>query len=320
MLVHFGWGQFAAEWDRSVVCIGTFDGVHRGHQALIRRAVARASELECPSVVVTFDRHPAATLAPERVPLSVSTMGDNLSAFSELGVAVCVVLPFDRELAEMPAEVFLESVLRGRLKAVEAVVGHDFAFGHDREGTGAWLAERMPTAVVEAVLVDGVRVSSSAIRNLVADGRVGEAAALAGRAFALSGVVVGGAKLGRTLGYPTINLVRSQGQILPLDGVYGGEALVEGRRYRAAISLGVRPTVTADGQRTVEAYLLDFEGGSLYGKAVRLAFWERLRGEERFDSVDALVAQMDLDVLAVRALTFGGLGIVGKAESFEGLS
>lgn len=301
MLVHFGVDTLHAEWSDAVVCIGTFDGVHLGHRAVIAEAVARAAQAEVPGIVVTFDRHPAATLAPDRCPPAVASLEDSLREMAGLGIALAVALPFDRTLADTSAERFLETILRGSLHASRFVVGHDFAFGKGREGTAAWLADRAPTTVVAPFLLDGARVSSSAIRAAVAEGRVDEAARWLGRSFAIDGIVVGGEKLGRTLGYPTVNLVRAIRQVTPADGIYAGFAETPTGVYPAAISIGLRPTV-GGAHRTIEAYLLDYAGGSLYGKPVRLTFEERLRDEIRFESIEALRDQMARDVAQVGAL------------------
>lgn len=299
MLTHFGVESVLAEWPEAVVCVGTFDGVHLGHQHVIGRAVAAGRQTDRPSIVVTFDRHPASILAPDRVPPAIATLGEDLRQFEALGVSAAVVLRFDEALAATSAEDFLHRILRQGLHAGSLVVGHDFALGHDRVGTPAWLAERIPTEVVPAYLLDGHRVASSEIRRLVAAGEVESASRLLGRPFAIEGVVVGGQKLGRTLGFPTLNLARSGGQVRPADGVYAGRCETSLGRFAAAVGVGVRPTIGA-GERTIEAYLLDFPGDSLYGQAVRLEVLQRLRGEIRFDSLDELRQQMAADVDRVR--------------------
>ena len=302
MLVHFGVDLIAAEWPESIVCIGTFDGVHRGHQALIQTAVRQARDRELPAVIVTFDRHPAAILAPDRKPASLGTLEQNVIAMRHLGAGVCVILPFNDVLRQTPAEHFLEKILRSQLHASSLVVGHDFALGRDRVGTAEWLAERIPTTILPPVEEAGVRISSSAIRAAIAAGQVEEAAGYLGRPYALRGVVIGGQKLGRTLGYPTINLARSTDQAIPADGVYAGRAVTPQGEYRAAISIGMRPAVQGT-HRTVEAFLLDYPGESLYGQAVELSFVARLRDELPFESLDDLVAQMAKDVALTATLT-----------------
>jgi len=305
MQVHLGLGALHAEWPRAVACVGTFDGVHRGHQAVIGAAVAHAMEAELPCVLVTFDRHPSAVLAPTRTPQALAAPQENLARFAALGVSVALVLPFDAALSRMSAEQFLDDILRGAARATEVVVGHDFAMGNGREGTTEWLADRIPTTVVPAFEIEGVRVSSSLIRQAVARGDVARAAELFGRPYALSGVVVGGQRLGRQLGYPTANLARSTDQVLPADGVYAGWFESSRGRYRAAISVGTRPAV-GGGDRTVEAYLLDYPGDSLYGLSAHLEFVHRLRSEENFPSLDALKEQMARDVEETRSLLQSG--------------
>lgn len=295
MLTHFGVDLLVPEWSESVVCVGAFDGVHLGHQALIRAAVGEASSSDRPCVLVTFDRHPAAVLAPDRRPPSIGTLEQNLGAFRRLGVALCVILRFDRALADMSAQEFLDSILFERLRATGVVVGHDFAMGHGRQGDADWLGQRIPTTVVPPFLIEGRRVSSTALRLLVAEGRVEEAERLLGRRFSIPGVVVAGRKLGRELGFPTVNLARAEDQVVPRYGVYAGYAATPKGRFRAAISVGLRPTV--DGKvRAIEANLLDYPGDNLYGSAVEIEFHSRLRDEEAFPSLEELKAQMARDV------------------------
>lgn len=310
MLVHVGSESLAAEWDEAVACIGTFDGVHLGHQELIRTTVDKARASECPSLIITFDRHPMAILAPERCPPAVADLAANLECMRNLGVAVAVVLPFDEAIAATSAEAFFDGVLLRRAHAVEMVVGHDFAFGHGRQGTPDWLAKRIPTTVVPPFELSGERVSSSRVRHLVASGDVEAASRLLGRSFAMAGVVVSGQKLGRTLGYPTLNLVRSTRLVTPADGIYAGRAVTPRGEFGAAISIGVRPTVGGE-SRTIEAYLLDYPGDDLYGAAVTLTFAARLREERHFGSLEELKCQMALDVEQTRQLVGAELAKVG---------
>lgn len=301
MLVHFGVETLHAEWKESVVCIGVFDGVHLGHREVIRGAVQMARERECPSIVVTFDRHPAAILAPDRCPAQIATLDQDLQEMEALGVAVVVVLPFDLALSQTSAADFLAGILKGSLRAEHLIIGHDFAFGHDREGTPEWLRERIDTTVVPPFELNGVRVSSSQIRRLVVEGKVSQVSALLGRPFAFEGVVVGGQKLGRTLGYPTLNLVRSANQVLPADGIYAGRCLISMGAYEAAVSIGLRPAV-GGGPRTIEAHLLDYPGDSLYGSAVTLELVARIRAELPFENLDSLKSQIERDVVEARRL------------------
>ena len=308
MTVLFGLGVLRAEWPCSVVCVGTFDGVHQGHREVILEAARQARSLELPLVLATFDRHPAATLAPERCPKAIAPLDENLREFERLGVGVAVVIPFDAEIAAMSAEGFLNDVVRGLLRADRLVVGHDFAMGRARQGTAEWLAARVPTTIVPPFEIDGERVSSSAIRKAVQSGDVVRATRLLGRPFTLTGVIVGGKKLGRTLGFPTANLARTIDGILPADGVYAALFHAPTGLFSAALAIGTRPAV-GGGPRSIEAYLLDYDGPSLYGAACRIEVVAHLRGEWDFPSLDALVVQMAQDVEEVRkVLDRGGEG------------
>jgi riboflavin kinase/FMN adenylyltransferase len=295
MLVHFGTDLIEPEWEAADVCIGTFDGVHLGHQQVIKTAVekARAGEKAC--VLVTFDRHPAAVLAPHKKPPAVATLSQNLAVFEHCQVPVCVVLHFDQALANVTADEFLTDLLVGKLRTNEVVVGHDFAMGKGRKGTGDWLSNRIATTIVPPFEIDGKRVSSSEVRRSVSQGDLENARKLLGRPFAVQGVVVPGQKLGRQLGFPTINLARSSHLVDPGNGIYAGMCATPSGLFQAAISVGVRPAV-GGGPRTIEAFLLDYPGGDLYGHAVELRFHQRLREERDFPSVETLKDQMAKDV------------------------
>ncbi|MDR3690542.1 MAG: bifunctional riboflavin kinase/FAD synthetase [Fimbriimonas sp.] len=299
MQTHFGLGLLRPEWKQSIACVGTFDGVHRGHQAVIGRAVEIAQMAELPCILVTFDRHPAAILAPARCPKALSGLQSNLHTFAVLGVSAAVVLPFDAELSRMSAERFLREILIGSIRATSIVIGHDFAMGNGREGNADWLGARIPTTVVPPFEVDGSRVSSSQIRSLVDEGDVETAAGLLGRRFALGGVVVGGAKLGRKLGYPTANLARSFDQAVPANGIYAAWAETAHGRYMASVSIGNRPTV-GGGDRTIEAFLIDYPGDSLYGASLDVEFVKRLRDELNFATLEDLIHQIAADVVETR--------------------
>lgn len=301
MLLFLGAAGLRPEWDGSVVCIGTFDGVHLGHQKVVSTAVAEARRRSLPSVVVTFDRHPASVLAPDRCPPCLASVASNLRRFEALGASVAVVLPFDRCLADQSAQDFLEGLLVGSLRAGAMVVGHDFAFGKGREGTPSWLGERIATTVVPPFEEGGSRVSSSAIRRLVAEGLTDRAAELLGRPYCLEGVVVAGERLGRKLGYPTANLGLACNQVVPADGVYAGWCRTPLGDFAAAVSIGTRPTVGGR-SRAIEAHLLDYPGCELYGSAVELDVLQKIRGQETFAGVEALKRQMALDVQKVRRM------------------
>jgi riboflavin kinase/FMN adenylyltransferase len=299
MQVHFGLGLLRAEWSESSVCIGTFDGVHLGHRFLISHAVREARASELPAILVTFDRHPAAVLAPERCPQAISSLYQNLAAFESLGVAVAVILEFDRALSQTTAEDFLQQFVIDKLRAAEMVIGHDFAFGKGRQGTPEWLQGRIKTHGVPPFAFEGQRVSSSEIRQAIVEGRMEDASRRLGRPFEVTGVVITGQKLGRSLGFPTINIARSFDQVTPADGVYSGVCRTPFGAYKAAINIGLRPAVGGS-SRTIEAHLLDYTGETLYGCAVSLGIHSRLREERRFPSLVALGEQMARDVEEVR--------------------
>ncbi len=298
MQIHFGTDLIRPEWNEAVLCIGTFDGVHRGHQAVIQTAVREALAYELPVILVTFDRHPAAVLAPDRCPPALCGMEENLKKFADLGIGITVVLPFDRQLSQMSAQDFL-TMLQTSLKGTRVVVGHDFAMGQGREGNAAWLSDRLPTTIVEPFEVNGKRVSSSEIRSLIQEGKVEAAADSLGLPFTISGVVVPGYRLGRQLGYPTANIARSINQTLPKDGVYACQIRTPYGEFGAALSVGTRPAVQGT-TRTIEAYILDYPGDSLYGMPVQLQLHRFLREEMNFPTLESLKEQITSDVEWVR--------------------
>ena len=290
----------------SVLTIGVFDGVHRGHRALLAEARGHADRLGLPLVAVTFDPHPMSVVGPRRAPSSLATLAHRGDLLREAGADDVAVLNFDEAMAAMAPEEFVHDVLVGSLAVRHIVVGEDFRFGQGAVGTVGTLEE---LGLTEGFTVTGLglvgdagdRWSSTAIRGMVEQGRMTEAAVALERLYALDGVVVHGDHRGRELGYPTANLSWSDAPALPADGVYAGWLHEGGDRLPAAISVGSNPQF--DGRETrVEAYVLDRTDLDLYGRAVRLEFVERLRGQQRFDDVDALVEQMGRDVEAARGL------------------
>lgn len=299
MLILFGAAGLEPEWSSAVLCIGTFDGFHLGHQAVIKAAVsaARASNLACG--LVTFDRNPALTLAPDRAPLALSQPTDNLELLRDLGVDLTVVLAFDRTMSEMTADDFLGTILQSQLRGTHLVVGHDFAFGHDRQGTTSWLEARIRTTVIPPFELGGQRVSSSLIRSRIQSGDLAGATELLGRSFAIRGIVVAGEQLGRKLGFPTANIALPARHILPPDGVYSALASTPFGTFRAAVSIGDRPTVNGE-HRVIEAFLLDYPGHNLYGRAVTVNMWRQIREQRRFSSLEELKEWIAKDIEEVR--------------------
>jgi riboflavin kinase/FMN adenylyltransferase len=288
------------------VTIGVFDGVHRGHQALLAETqrVAHAEGLR--TTAITFDPHPSTLFAPARVPPLLGTLKERERLLKAHGAEVVSVVPFDRALAALTPEEFVMTWIRNRhVRAV--VVGEDFRFGCDRSGDTAYLRRAgeqhgFRTIIVPPIFIEGIPCRSTTIRQMLLGGQVEPAQTLLGRVYTLSGTVVHGRKLGRTIGFPTANLRSGIGVLVPGAGVYAGTAyLANGETRLAAISIGTNPTVTpgVDAPRTVEAFLLDFEG-DLYDQPLTLAFHQFLRGTEKFDSLDALIAQMHRDVARIR--------------------
>ena len=276
------------------VAVGTFDGVHRGHREVIGGA----------DTVITFDPHPLSVLAPARAPLLLTTLERKAELVASLGVDELVVVPFDQAFAALTAEEFVDVVLVQRMAATHVSVGENFRFGRGAEGDAARLAAdgRFETRVAPLLEVDAEVVSSSHIRGLVLGGAVGYADELLGAPFSLTREVVHGDKRGRELGFPTANLLPADGYVTPGHGVYACRATVaSGETYAAATNIGVRPMFETGRGELIEAYLLDFSD-DIYDQPLRLEFLKRLRGEKRFESIDALVEQMGRDVDEARAI------------------
>ena len=289
----------ARRWPRASVAVGNFDGVHRGHQALVTRMVNAAAAHAGPAVVLTFDPHPARVLAPKSAPSALMTLDQKAAALERLGADALAVLPFTPEAASLSPEAFAASVLRGSIGAQAVVVGAHFRFGRNRGGDAATLrALGFDVVEVPPVVHEGGRVSSSRVRQALAAGDVAGAAALLGRPYFIEGTVVRGEGRGRTLGVPTANLT-SRNETLPGLGVYAAWAWPAGRAPAAAavVNVGRRPTFGGGGAVSVEAHLLDFDQ-DLYDSDLALSFVSRLRGERAFDGPAALVAQIADDVAA----------------------
>jgi riboflavin kinase / FMN adenylyltransferase len=271
------------------VAIGTFDGVHLGHREVIRGN----------STVLTFDPHPMSVIRPEATPKLLTPFPVKRDLIAGLEVEELIVIPFDRDFSQLSAEDFVRDVLIGRLGAERVSVGENFRFGKGAKGTDELLRSHseFETSVTPLVEVEGETVSSSQIRGLVAAGEVKEAAAFLGGPFLYEGEVAEGDRRGRTLGMPTANLVPDDAFVCPGHGIYAARAY----GHAAAVSIGVRPTFDTGRGVLIEAHLLDFEG-DLYGKTLRLAFLERIRGEKRFDSAEELIEQMNRDVARAREI------------------
>lgn len=293
----------------TVLTIGVFDGVHRGHQFLIRNLIARARETGRLAGVVTFHPHPAAVLNPQTAIRYLTTPGEKAALLEKLSLDVLTILRFDDGLSRMSASEFVQSLVN-HLRARELWVGPDFALGRDREGNTAALAQigaNMGVAVrsVGPFLLDGEPVSSTRIRTLLSQGEVQNAARLLGRYPTVAGEVVHGARRGRALGYPTANLEVREEHAVPGDGVYAVFAVLGAERHFGVANVGVRPSFD-NGARTVETFILDFDQ-DIYGCDLVVEFVQRLRPEERFASIPKLVEQIGEDVIAARHVLMAAL-------------
>ncbi len=291
---------------RVCCAIGMFDGVHLGHQQVIRQAVSDAHQLEAASLCVTFDQHPAKVIAPERAPRLIQTLSQRLDAIETLGVEAALVLPFDEVMSQIPAVAFIQGlhVDLGRIHSI--CVGAHFAFGHGRDGNLELLQQlgqdmKFIVHGLSNLSLDGETVSSTRIRAAISEGQLDAAGQMLGREYALAGKVIKGDQRGRELGFPTANLDITD-LCTPPNGVYAAHAEVKGVTHRAAVNIGLRPTV-AETEPTlhVEAHLLDFEG-DLYGEDLFLTFVGKLRDEQAFDSLEALKAQIEKDIVQARYL------------------
>lgn len=288
-----------------VVTVGNFDGVHRAHQKMLGEVVERARALGVPSVVVTFDPHPMKVLRPEAAPRMIQTLRQREESIAACGVDAVVIVPFTRDFSLTPAEEFVKEVLLKRLAAREIHVGERFGFGRGKEGTVALLGEVAGAAGVRVfdlcdVTDEAGPISSTRIREALLAGDVVKARELLGRPYVMDGIIAKGDRMGRKIGFPTINL-RPENELYPLDGVYVGTVQIFSfeRTFHCVTNIGRRPTVYEDYTTTIESYVLDFSS-DVYGEPIRISFLDRLREERTFPSMLELTAQIRLDVEAAR--------------------
>lgn len=294
-----------AAYQGAYVSIGNFDGVHRGHRTMIARLIELARCAGVPAVVMTFSPHPIEILRPQVAPPPLTTLERKAQLLAECGVDCVIAYPTDRALLQLTPDEFFQSILQDKLRARGMVEGENFFYGHDRAGNvqtldAACRAAGMTLDVITPVRLGSRVVSSSVIRKLVADGEVAEAAELLGSRYQLRGRVATGAARGRTIGFPTANLVDVATEF-PKDGVYAGRVIWQNQPVRAAINIGGNPTF-AEEQRKFEVHLIDFQG-DLYGQMLDVEFIARLRDTRPFGSVGELVAQLQNDVARVREMS-----------------
>ena len=309
----YGLDEVPDGWGKSVVTIGVFDGVHRGHQRDLARVTEIARQLELPAVVVTFDPHPDEVTRPGTHPAALNSVRRRAELLVGEGIDAVCVLPFTLEFSRLDPDEFVRMVLVDRLHAATVVVGEDFRFGHKAVGDVGLLAKlgekyEFTAEGLPLLGTDGQTMSSSAIRDMLAAGDVADAAVALGRPHRVEGTVIRGHQRGRDMGFPTANLELPAHTAIPADGIYAGWLArldAQGRdveRWPAAISIGTNPTF-GENARTVEAYALDRDDLDLYGVHAAIDFTHRLRGTQRFESVEALVEQMHRDVEQARTLT-----------------
>ena len=290
----------------TVATIGSFDGIHRGHVAMIEETKLRAAKLGLPVTLVTFSGHPRLLFDSAQSPFLLSSQQVRMERLAATGVERCVVLDFNRELATMTAREFMSEILAKRLNVKLLVLGYDHRFGRPEPEVNAdtyiSYGKELGIDVVRAAKYneEGMKVSSSQVRRALAVGDVETSALLLGYRYTLRGHVVHGAALGRKLGFPTANIEPDEPmQLLPLNGVYEVTATLEGKQYKGVLNVGTKPTVTVEGHRTVELFIIDFED-NIYGCNIEVSFVRRLREERRFASLDELKAQIAKDVASVK--------------------
>ncbi len=292
--------QHLPEFKNAVLTIGTFDGVHRGHKAILEQVVNHARQVHGESILLTFEPHPRKLLFPDQ-PLGIITpLRQKLKLITDLGIEHIVVVPFTREFARLSAQDYIERFLVGIFHPASIVIGYDHRFGHDRMGDLKLLEKCEQQGGYElmeipAQLIDDAAVSSTKIRHAITDGRVDDASHMLGRDYSFTGTVMHGHKLGRTIGYPTANLKPvDPEQIIPAIGIYAIQALYNGTMYNGMMSIGYNPTVTDTKSIKLEANLFDLEE-DLYGAELEISFIKRIRDEQKFDSIEALKQQLHKD-------------------------
>lgn len=286
------------------VAIGFFDGVHLGHQQILRQTISDARQFEAPSVVVTFDTHPSQIVAPERAPQLIHPLEQRLKVIESVGVDALLLIHFDRQFSEKSGEEFVRELVAGFGHICSVCVGADFTFGRQRSGNVDLLKslgseQGFSVHGLASVALDGETVSSTRVRAAIQEGRFDEASQMLGRPYTLEGEIVKGGQIGREMGFPTANL-NIDGLVVPPAGVYAVHVNSEGIEHRAAANIGFRPTLGGTSpQLHVEAHLLDFED-DLYGRRLELTFHKKLRDEQKFDSLEELKSQIQRDVDATR--------------------
>jgi riboflavin kinase/FMN adenylyltransferase len=304
MIIYRSIDEITAPLQNPVVTIGNFDGVHLGHREMFRRLKESAAEIGGVSVVVTFDPHPLRVVASGKSIALINTLEEKVKLIAASGLDYLLIIPFEQNFANVTATEFVEQILVDRIGVRRLLIGYDYAFGKGREGNvellrqlGEKLSFRVD--VLAPISVNGTIYSSSLIRTLIREGNVGEVVLYLGRHFSIGGRVVHGRHRGKTLGFPTANIVTDK-ELVPADGVYAVKVRIGAKLYDGACNIGNNPTF-ADGQQSIEAFVFDFDG-ELYGQDIRLYFIERVRDEQRFSSTQDLVEAISADVRRCREI------------------
>jgi riboflavin kinase / FMN adenylyltransferase len=287
----------------TVLTLGVFDGLHLGHQEIMRTVVDRAKHAGAVPTAITFDPHPRAVLHAESAPPLLQTLDQRLANLEFLGIEQTIVVKFDRDFASQPAEDFLSDIIRDRLHAKEVYLGKGFAFGKDRGGNIDLLRAKavelgFVADEVEEIQLRGRRISSSSIRKLLAEGRINLARRMLGRPYGVEGVIIRGNRRGHTIGFPTANL-KPHNRVIPKFGVYATATLIDGIWRKSITNIGVRPTFENDAEPSIETFVFDFDG-DLYGNVLRVRFLHRIRDERKFNGIDELKAQIEKDTKRAR--------------------
>lgn len=287
----------------TVLTLGVFDGLHLGHQEIMRTVVDRARHAGAVPTAITFDPHPRAVLHADSAPPLLQTLDQRLANLEFLGIEQTIVVKFDRDFASQPAEDFLSDIIRDRLHAKEVYLGKGFAFGKDRGGNIDLLRAKavelgFVADEVEEIQLRGRRISSSSIRKLLAEGRINLARRMLGRPYGVEGVIIRGNRRGHTIGFPTANL-KPHNRVIPKFGVYATATLIDGIWRKSITNIGVRPTFENDAEPSIETFVFDFDG-DLYGNVLRVRFLHRIRDEQKFNGIDELKAQIEKDTKRAR--------------------
>lgn len=283
----------------TVLTLGVFDGLHLGHQKIMKKVVERAVAVDAVATAITFDPHPRAVLHPATAPPLLQTLDQRLANFNVLGIEQAILINFTPEFAAQDAEMFLRRIVHERLQAVEIYLGHGFAFGRNRSGN-IDLLKKMSAELgfaaeeVPEVRLRGIRISSSRIRQLLKEGRVNLVRRMLGRPYGIEGVIIRGDRRGHTIGFPTANL-KPQNRVVPKYGVYATATLIDGKWKKGVTNIGVRPTFESGSEPSIETHIFDFNG-ELYGSVLRVRFLHRIRDERKFAGIEELKAQITKDV------------------------